>query len=73
MRDTVGGDDAAYLWWRSAVGGSLGQYLIDMVAFCASDPPAYPDMTAENIQVVGVSEIFRLWMLEYLYSVTTSP
>jgi hypothetical protein len=73
LGEAVGTDDPRYIWWRDAIGGSLGQSLIDMNQFCAQPAPAYPDMTVESIQVVGLGQVFYLWMVEYLYSITTSP
>lgn len=73
MKSVVGETDPAYIWWANAIRGSLGQSLIDMNNFCSQPAPVYVALTLENIQAIGLKTMFLQWMLEYLYSITTSP
>lgn len=68
LKSAVGADDARYIWWSAAVGGSIGLYLYDMTELGALAEPAYPAMTSENIAAIGLSEVFRLWMVHYLWT-----
>jgi hypothetical protein len=73
LLEAVGPDDPRYLWWASVVGRSLGAQLTNMNSLCSLPPLQYPEMTQENIDALGLPEIFRLWMIEYLYSICTIP
>jgi hypothetical protein len=73
MGQAVGLSDERYIWWASVVGRQLGITFVDLNVLCSQPPLTYPAMTQENIDALGFKEIFRLWMLEYLYSIHVNP
>lgn len=68
MLDTVGGADPRYVWWNATVGRTNGVTYVDLEQICALPAFTYPAMTQQNIAALGLKEIFRLWMFEYLQS-----
>lgn len=71
MALAVGTSDERYIWWSGVLGGTSSNQLTDLEALGDLAEPAYPEMTTENISALGLREIFRIWMLHYLWTIIT--
>lgn len=72
MAEAVGTSDDRYVWWYSVLGQTSNTQLTDLVALGNLSEPAYPDMNQTNIDALGLKEIFRVWMLHYLWTIITN-
>lgn len=73
LLDAVGASDERYVFWSGAVGNTLGKTLVNMTNICIQPAFTYPDMNQVNIDALGLKEMFRLWMFEYLQSLYRTP
>lgn len=71
MAEAVGTDDERYVWWYGVLGNTSATQLTDLEVLAANTSITYPDMTSENINALGLKEIFRLWMFHYLWTIIT--
>jgi hypothetical protein len=72
MANAVGTSDPRYAWWFGVLGYTSTTQLTDLVALGNLSEPAYPAMDSTNIDALGLKEIFRVWMLHYLWTEITS-
>lgn len=56
-----------YRFWRAVIGGSQGQSLYDLNAFCELTEPFAPDWTLENMISYGPNQLLFMWAERELY------
>lgn len=73
LLDAVGPNDERYIFWNRVVGNTLGRNLVNMTMICEAPAYTYPAMNDTNIAALGLKEIFRVWMFEYLQFIYRTP